>query len=231
MHLNTIYQSIRRNPLIIGVLVLCTGAFMAFLNVADEVLEGDSHSIDTKLLLMLRDPHDAQNPLGPRWLEEMMRDITGLGGIAVLTLVTVFTVIYFIVTKKKGEALYLTGCVVTGIALSNILKVGFNIPRPDLVPHGSITYMAGFPSGHSMMSAIVYLTLGALIAEIQPNYRLKSYVLFLAVLITLLVGVSRVYLGVHWPSDVLAGWLGGAAWAALAWLVQHSVKLRFLRNP
>jgi undecaprenyl-diphosphatase len=109
--------------------------------------------------------------------------------------------------------------IASGIALSFALKAGFDRPRPDLVPHGSVVYTASFPSGHSMMAALVYLTLGALLARLQPERRLKIYILLLAVLVTLAVGISRVYLGVHWPPDVLAGWAAGAAWAIMSWAV------------
>jgi undecaprenyl-diphosphatase len=102
--------------------------------------------------------------------------------------------------------------------LSMAVKMGFDRPRPELVPHGSYVYTASFPSGHSMMSAVVYLTLAAMLARVQPQWRLRIYILGVAVLVTLLVGFSRVYLGVHWPSDVLAGWAVGAAWALTCWL-------------
>jgi undecaprenyl-diphosphatase len=87
------------------------------------------------------------------------------------------------------------------------------------VPHGAEVYTASFPSGHSMMSAIVYLTLGALVARTQPDHGVKVYIMTIAVALTLMVGVSRVYLGVHWPTDVLAGWSLGGVWALLSWLV------------
>ena len=102
-------------------------------------------------------------------------------------------------------------------SLSTLLKIGFDRPRPDLVPHEAIVYTASFPSGHAMLAAVVYLTLGALLARVQPRRLLKLYLLGLAILLTVAVGASRVYLGVHWPTDVVAGWAVGAAWALLCW--------------
>jgi undecaprenyl-diphosphatase len=98
-------------------------------------------------------------------------------------------------------------------------KLGFARPRPELVPHGAEVYTHSFPSGHAMLSAVIYLTLGVMLASAQEDRRIKFYVLSLAVLLTVLVGMSRVYLGVHWPSDVLAGWALGASFACLGWLL------------
>jgi undecaprenyl-diphosphatase len=103
--------------------------------------------------------------------------------------------------------------------LSTVLKMFYRRPRPDLVPHGMETFTASFPSGHAMLSAIAYLTLAILLARISRGRRVKAFVLTLGVVTTLLVGISRIYLGVHWPSDVLAGWCVGAAWASLCWFV------------
>ena len=116
---------------------------------------------------------------------------------------------------KRGAAFLVVVAVVGGMLLSTGLKLGFERPRPDLVPHGARVYTASFPSGHAMLSAVTYLTLGALLARVQERRRVKAFFIGLAVVLTLLVGVSRVYLGVHWPSDVLAGWCVGAAWAVL----------------
>lgn len=202
------------------------GGIWAFIEVADEVVEGESHAIDTKVLLVLRTPKDLSDPIGPLWLEELGRDLTALGGVGVLTLLT-FSVAGYLWLSGKARAMLLVLCAIgSGLVVSTALKHGFDRPRPDLVPHESIVYTASFPSGHSMLAGITYLTLAALLARVQPNRALKTYFLALAVLITLGVGVSRVYLGVHWPSDVLAGWALGASWALLFWLIARWLQRR-----
>jgi undecaprenyl-diphosphatase len=199
-------------------LLLAAAALWAFVGLADEVREGDTHALDRGILLALRNPADPADPLGPRWLEEVARDVTALGGNAVLTGVTLAVIGFLALARKRGAALLVAASVGGGMALSTLLKLGFARPRPDLVPHAVEVYTASFPSGHAMLSAITYLTLGALLARVQPRWRLRIYILALAVLVTLLVGSSRVYLGVHWPSDVAAGWCVGAAWALACWL-------------
>ena len=208
------------------VLLLGFAALLGFAGVMEEVLEGESHAIDEQILLMMRDAANIQNPWGPGWLEEAMRDITGLGGTAILTLMTLGVSIYMIARHHKGQAVYLLCVVISGMTISNLIKLGIDRPRPDLVPHGSITYLPSFPSGHSLMSAVVYLTLGALLAEMHHGRRLKIYFLTLAAIIVVLIGISRVYLGVHWPSDVVAGWLIGAALAMLFWAANHYIKIK-----
>lgn len=208
-----------QNPALTIGIALCLAGFFIFGKLVSEILEGESHAIDTAIILFMRDPADHSNPWGPGWFQEIMRDITGLGGIAILSLIVVATVIYLLVMKKKGPALYVLASVGTGMALSNLLKYHFNRPRPDLVPHDSIVYTASLPSGHALMAAVVYLTLGALLAETQVRHALKIYFMTIAIFITILIGVSRIYLGVHWPSDVLAGWLAGGSWALMFWLI------------
>jgi undecaprenyl-diphosphatase len=114
--------------------------------------------------------------------------------------------------------------------LNLLLKLGFDRPRPDLVPHLTEAYQTSFPSGHSMSSAATYLTLGAMLARVQPSRRLKIYFLSLAIAVMLLVGFSRVYLGVHWPSDVLAGWAAGAIWALACWLLAWWLTMKLRPN-
>lgn len=210
---------------VLSLLVLALGVWV-FTAVAEEVGEGETSHVDRTLLLALRDPNDLATPLGPRWLQEMGRDMTALGGFAVLTLLSLAVVGYFLLLRKPRAALFVTGSVGGALALSMLLKHSFSRARPDLVPHLSYVYTSSFPSGHSMLSAAIYLTLGALLARMHNSLLLKAYGLLWALLLATLVGVSRVYVGVHWPTDVLAGWAAGAAWAALCWLVARQLQRR-----
>ena len=188
-----------------------------FIELAGEVSEGSTLAFDRRLLLSLRNPADVADPLGPGWLEESARDITGLGGHVILGLITLATIAYLFMTRRRGAALLVLASVGGGMIVSTLLKLGFERPRPDLVPHATQVYTASFPSGHAMLSAVVFLTLGALLARVHKPRRVKLFFLSLAIVLTMLVGFSRVYLGVHWPSDVLAGWCVGAFWAGLCW--------------
>jgi undecaprenyl-diphosphatase len=202
--------------LIIG---LSAAALFAFASLADEVVEGDTRAFDEFVLLAFRSQTNLSDPVGPGWLEEMMRDFTSLGSIAVLASITLAVVGYLVLVHKRRVAMMVVGGVASGTLLSGLLKWVFARSRPDLVPHISEVYTQSFPSGHAMLSAIVYLTLGALLARTQAEPRVKIYLLGVAAAATFIVGLSRVYLGVHWPTDVLAGWAIGAGWAFLCWLV------------
>jgi undecaprenyl-diphosphatase len=202
----------------LAAVLLAAGSALAFGKLAEEVLEGDTRTFDRAMLLALRDPADLSDPVGPMWVEEMARDVTSLGGTAVLVLVPVAVIGFLLMVRKRGAALLVLGSIGGGVLLSTILKNVFERTRPDLVPHAVHVYTASFPSGHAMLSAVTYLTLGALLTRVQPQRRVKAYLLTVAVVLTVLIGVSRVYLGVHWPTDVLAGWCIGSAWAMLCWL-------------
>jgi len=197
------------------VLVLAVSGFWVFAELADEVIEGSTHNLDRDLLLLLRETGNLDEPIGPAWLEEVVRDLTALGGVAVLTLTTLAVAGFFLLQRKLAATLYLLASVGGGLLISSVAKEFFDRSRPDLVPYGSFVHTASFPSGHSMMAAVTYLALGVLVARTLPQRKLKIFVLSIAVFAVILVGVSRVYLGVHWPTDVLAGWLAGAAWAAV----------------
>ena len=194
-------------------------ALFAFAKLGEEMVQGDTRAFDEYVLLSLRTAGNPSDPIGPDWLKEMMRDFTALGSTGVLVFVTLAVTGFLVVARKRHMALTMTVAVITGMLLSQTLKWGFARPRPDLVPAQMHVYTNSFPSGHAMVSAVVYLTLGVLIARTPIRTAIKAYLLFIASLLTLLVGISRVYLGVHWPTDVLAGWAGGAAWALMCWSV------------
>jgi undecaprenyl-diphosphatase len=198
---------------ILALTVAATSFLVFFIKVAEEVVEGDTHAIDRWILMRLREAGDPTDPLGPIWFEDFVRDITALGSPAVLGLFVLITFLFLFLAGQKGLSLFVLAATVGGTLAVTILKEGFDRPRPNFSPDGIPVYTASFPSGHAMVSAVVYLTLGALIARLVPGTKLKLYVITTAFILTGLVGLSRVYLGVHWPSDVLAGWAAGAAWA------------------
>jgi undecaprenyl-diphosphatase len=206
--------------------IAAAAALFAFARLANAVGRGSTRAFDEWLLVALRTPGDLSDPIGPAWVEEMMRDFTALGSTGVLTLMVLSIAGFLAMTRKSHAALFVLVSVGGGVALGQTMKWAYARPRPELVPHGAEVYTASFPSGHSMMAAVVYLTLGALLARTQADRAVKTYVLAIAVIVTVLVGTSRVYLGVHWPTDVLAGWALGSVWAMLCWLVMVWLQAR-----
>lgn len=197
-----------------GVLILV----LAFVFIAKGMVKGDLTHFDQAILRLFKSAGNLTEPIGPAWLQEFGRDVTALGSFAFLGLVYVACLGYMLLSGKRAEAALMTASVLGGLAVSTALKMGFDRPRPDL-PHAARTFTASFPSGHATLSAITFLTLGALLASITPSWRLKVYFIALAITLTTTVGVSRLYLGVHYPSDVLAGWAIGSAWALLCWTI------------
>lgn len=213
-------------PKVLAGLAAIFSAVWIFLTLADEVQDQETREVDERILLSLRNPADYSDPLGPGWLEEMGRDFTALGGVGVLTLLTLATCVYLLLIHRSRAAVFMAIAVGSGWLVSHALKLGFDRPRPDLVPHGSIVYTASFPSGHAMMSAVTYLTLAVLLGQAVSSWRLRLFFLLSAMSLTLLAGASRVYLGVHWPTDVVAGWAVGSAWAGMCWLVERWLQER-----
>lgn len=201
----------------LGAVLVPAALVYGFVQLLDEVREGETERFDRAVLLAMRNPSDPADPIGPWWVELMMRDLTSLGSTTVLTLVTLSACGYLLIVGKRGAAVLVAVSVGGGTLLSYTLKHFVDRPRPDVVAHIVDVATASFPSGHAMLSAVTYLTLGALVARVEPGAARKAYFLGLAVLLTLSIGVSRVYLGVHYPTDVLAGWALGAAWAMLCW--------------
>jgi undecaprenyl-diphosphatase len=219
-------RATRIERLALSAVILAAGVLFAFARLANAVRGGRTEDFDGWLIIALRTPGNLADPIGPRWLEEMMRDFTALGSTGVLT-VMVFAIAGFLAMTRKGHAaLFVLASVAGGVLIGQTMKWAYARPRPDLVPHGAEVFTASFPSGHSMMSAVVYLTLGALLARTQAYRTVKIYILAVAVLLTVLIGVSRVYLGVHWPTDVLAGWALGGVWALICLLAMQWLQAR-----
>ncbi|MBN9071005.1 MAG: phosphatase PAP2 family protein [Rhizobiales bacterium] len=197
---------------------------LLFFWIGHEVGEDEFRAFDGAILLALRDPADLSRPLGPHWLPETAAEITALGGYPLIFLLVLVVVGFLVAARLSGVALFVALSILSGWAVSHGLKSLYARPRPDVVPQLDIVHTASFPSGHATMTTLVYLTLAAVIASLTASLRIRIYVFAVAILISVSVGLSRVYLGVHWPSDVAAGWALGAAWAALSWLAAAALR-------
>ncbi len=211
--------------LLVTLLALLVSA-LGFISLWDEVKEQDLQQFDERVLRALRQPDNPEVPVGPRWLSEAARDVTALGSGSVLALVVVAVGGFLALVRRYRTLLFVVGSTVGGALLNTWLKGYLGRPRPSVVPHLTWVLTESFPSGHAMLSAIVYLTLGALLAQLTERRRLKAYLLGVALFLTLLIGVTRVYLGVHYPTDVLGGWVAGLAWALLTALVVRMARRR-----
>lgn len=202
-----------------------------FAVLGSEMAEGETLAFDRQVLLGLRQAADLATPLGPAWLVRAMVDLTSLGGVAVLTLVTFLAAGFLLSSRKPALALFVLASVGGGALVGTLLKSLFLRARPDVVPHLVQVDSASFPSGHAMNSAVVYLTLGALLARSMGDWRIRGYLLMVSILLVVLIGFTRIYVGVHWPTDVLAGWAVGAAWAILCSVVAQALQRRSAVEP
>jgi len=210
-------------------MLLMAGSLWAFLEIADEVTEQESHAFDNKVLLAFRDPVDVSRPVGPHWMLEAARDVTALGGGAVITLCTLAALGFLALRRRYSLMLLTVVSIFGGGVVSALLKNIFARDRPTVVTHLVPVESMSFPSGHSMLSAVTLLTLGGLLSRVMPGRREKAYIMTLAITLSGLIGLSRIYLGVHYPTDVMAGWCVGVLWALLctgvAQWVQHRRRL------
>lgn len=214
------YLVTRRHSALLGVLLVIVAGVWGLVALTDHVVEGETQRFDGRVIRWFAGHR------GPPWLQDVGRDLTALGGVTVLTLVTIAVVGFLLISRKRGAAVVMIVAVVGGLAIGSTIKHFVNRPRPPRQFQAAYVFTPSFPSGHSMLSAVTYLTLGALLAQVIQRRVLKLYVLSIAVLVTFLVGLSRVYLGVHWPTDVLAGWTAGLVWALLCLSVAHHLQLR-----
>lgn len=215
--------AIRERAFLVTVLLAAAGTW-AFAYIADEVVEDETHPFDTAVLRAFRTADGA--PAGPPWLVEAARDVTSLGGYLVLLMTTLFVVGFLALERRRLLMLVVLASSIGGGVLSMLLKNAFERPRPAVVSHLVPVASASFPSGHAMASAAIYVTLAALLARTTTRWAVRLYFLAVALGLTGIVGVSRVYLGVHYPTDVLAGWTAGTAWALLC----HAIALALQRR-
>lgn len=211
---------------VVALLVLALGV-LTFIELADDMREADGQAFDQAVLHAVRPfADDPGRPWGPWWLHEAAADVTSLGGISVLALFALVALGFLVIQKKRLSALLLVIGLGGGVALSEGLKAVFERERPPQAYQAVETLNASFPSGHALLSTVFYLTLGVMLTRAFPRRRLKAYVLAVSVVIALLIGLTRIYLGAHWASDVFAGWSVGAAWAMVLWLAAYALERR-----
>ena len=204
----------------VGILVL----LLAFALLAAEVFEGDTQAFDNRVLMALRRADNRSIPIGPPWLRAGALDITALGSPTVLGLATLAVCGFLLLQRMARTATFVFIATIGGWFLNETLKEVFQRARPAIVPHLQNVMTLSFPSGHAMNSAAVYLTLGALTMRLADRRVTKWYCMAAAMFLTFLVGTSRIFLGVHYPTDVLAGWLLGMTWALACWTVERRIE-------
>lgn len=190
------------------------------------------HGLDERILLLMREPGAPDNAIGTPRFEEFVRDISALGSQGVLFL-GVFAASGFLVMRRQYHAAVLLLVAAVGAYfVAAGLKGVFDRPRPSMVtPFSFHTGTRSFPSGHSVMAAAVYLTLGALLSRLVKPLVHKIYFIGMAALLACLVGLSRIYLGMHHPTDVVAGWIIGAYWAGFCWEITTLMQRRGKVEP
>jgi undecaprenyl-diphosphatase len=208
--------------------MVALAAVWAFLALTGEVREQETTRFDQTVLLAFRVRGDTAQLLGPRWLQEAGRDVTALGGFTVLALLSVLAVAILLMQGRRIQAVIFGAAVVFAQVAAEVVKHIVNRPRPELVVQHDLVYSSSFPSGHSLMTPVVYLTLAAIVAAGSARRSIKLTLLFGAALLVIAVGVSRVYLGVHWPTDVLAGWTMGSL---IAWVAAVALHLTAPKHP
>jgi undecaprenyl-diphosphatase len=222
----------RDRPFVLAGAVVFALAAWIVVEMADDAVPGRYLEREGKILRAFRQPDDLSRGLGPPWVTPVVRDITALGGVPVLTLLTALVLGFLLLRRRYRAALLILFATIGGVLVTQTIKAIAERERPHVVPHLMEVTSKSFPSGHSMMSSTVYLTLGVLLGQTMARRREKTYLVGAALLVTVLVGLSRVYLGVHYPTDVLAGWSAGIAWALLFWYLAWWLQRRGqLRKP
>jgi undecaprenyl-diphosphatase len=218
--MRTLIAFARSEALALGALLVIAGGALAFIDLGEDLREGEQQTFDEAVLHWLHPGPNFKDAIGPAWLDHAMLDLTSLGSLAVLGLVALMVTGYLLLQKQRLEALSLIVGLAGGLLLSETMKQVFERTRPPEIYRAAEALNASFPSGHALLSTVFYLTMAAMLARALKRRRLKAYVIGVGISLALMVGITRVYLGVHWASDVLAGWCLGAAWATACWLAE-----------
>jgi undecaprenyl-diphosphatase len=207
-------------------ILLAVAGLLLAAHIAEEISEGDTFASDRAILLAMRQPGDLAHPIGPAWLLQSAIDISALGGFTLLWIFGVAGIGYLTLRRRRAEAAWLGASLIGASVLDSVLKSIFHRARPEVTPHLAYVSNASFPSGHATISAAVYLSLALMLAEADPRPLGRVCLLTFMTAIVILIGCSRVYLGVHWPSDVVAGWCIGAVWALVVFAANRWLRRR-----
>jgi len=222
-----VWGFVRAELMLVASLAVIAAAVLFFIEIADEMSEGEAHGFDMAVLQMLHpDAANPSDPIGPKWLDHAAADLTAIGSVSVLAGLSLLVGTFLVIQRKRLEAGIIAVAFAGGLTISQLLKEFFNRERPPEIYRASEILNASFPSGHALLATVVFLTLGAMLAQAAKGEGLRIFVMSAAIGLALIVGVTRIYLGVHWTTDVLAGWSAGAAWGTACWLAGRWLKQR-----
>ena len=218
----------KAEPLALAAFAVLAGAVSGFAHIADEMSEAETRPFDEAILHFFHPYADPTQALGPHWLDFAALDLTSLGSTPVLLLIALIVAGFLALHRRWTEMAALAFALIGAIVLSETLKDVFERDRPPAIYRSFAVLNSSFPSGHALLSAVLYPTLAAMLAGALEGRALRLYVLAVGGVLALIVGATRVYLAAHWASDVLAGWCAGAAWATLCWLGERAAQGRLM---
>lgn len=196
---------------LIGFAAVCIGAAVLSL-LGSIIISGKWRAFDEWMVLAFRSAADPAVPIGSRAILIAVRDVTALGGVLPLVVLVAIVAIYLMLKGHRRTATAVVASSLLGVIVSELIKTFIDRGRPDIVPQLVNEVSGSFPSGHAMMSALIYLTLGTMLARLEDERKVRVFIMGAAIALPVAIGVSRIYLGVHWPTDVLGGWCLGALW-------------------